>query len=247
METKKLKFQKSAQAGAVALNANEEAKMSTTSKVAAAVSGVAAGAAAGYAGYEAYQQYKESNATDDVDTTVEATDTDAVHEAISNLSADAPVVASEPVVVAEPAAPVHHTAPAEHVEPVAPENPDEISDAILAGDFVDPVDAKVDDFPYEVGEIAQVYNVNGELETTAEVTIDGDSMLMVDVNGDGVLDVFRDEFGNEAELGVVSTISDMEMLYAQQHGNDGYLAANDTNGMDDDSFTDDIIDPTTLA
>ncbi len=247
METKKLKFQKSAQAGAVALNANDEEKMSNTSKVAAAVSGLAAGAAAGYAGYEAYQHYNGTESAEEAAVAVEATDTDAIHEAIADLTADTPIVAPEPVVEAAPE--VHHTAPVAHVEPVVtPENPDEVADAILAGDFVDPVDATVDDFPYEVGEIAQVYNVNGELEMTAAVDVDGANMMLVDVNGDGIFDIARDEFGDEVELGVVSSVSDMEMLYAQQHGNDGYLASDDpTMQADDNSFTDDIIDPTTLG
>lgn len=249
METKKLKFQKSAQAGAVALNANDEEKMSNTSKVAAAVSGLAAGAAAGYAGYEAYQHYNGTESAEEAEVAVEATDTDAIHEAIADLTADTPIVAPEPVVEA---APVEPTAPVAHVEPVEPvvatENPDEVADAILAGDFIDPVDAKVDDFPYEVGEIAQVYNVDGELEMTAAVDIDGAGMLLVDVNGDGIFDVAHDEFGNEVELGVVSSVSDMEMLYAQQHGNDGYIGAEDpTMQTDDNSFTDDIIDPTALG
>ncbi len=246
METKKLKFQKSAQAGTVALNANEEEKMSNTSKVAAAVSGLAAGAAAGYAGYEAYQHYNGTETTEEAEVAAEATSTDAIHDAIADLTADTPVVAPEPVVEA---APVEPAAPVAHVEPVvAPENPDEVADAILAGDFIDPVDSAVDAFPYEVGEIAQVYNVDGELEMAAEVTIDGSDMLLVDVNKDGIFDVARDEFGNEVELGVVSSVSDMEMLYAQQQGNDGYIDSTDpTMQTDDNSFTDDIIDPTALG
>ena len=101
-----------------------------------------------------------------------------------------------------------------------------------------------------MGEIAQVYNVNGELETTTTITAeDGTEMVLVDVNGDQMFDVARDAYGNEVELGVVSTVSDMEMLHAQQQGDTtGYLAASDTDPMsDDNSFEADIIDPTTLG
>ncbi len=244
METKRLKFQKSAQAGAVALNGNEEEKMSNTSKAAAAVAGLTAGAAAGYAGYEAYQHYQGTDATEEAEVVAaEAADTDAVHDAIANLTADAPAVDLTPIVEAEAAPVEHHSTP---VEQTVVENPDEVSDAILAGDFIDPVDAQTDDFPYEVGEIAQVYNVNGELEMSTEIEIDGSNMVLVDVNNDGIFDVVRDEYGNEAELGVVSSVSDMEMLYAQQHGDNGYLASNDVVN-DDNSFADDIIDPSALG
>ena len=129
-------------------------------------------------------------------------------------------------------------------------NPDDVSDEILAADIIDPTDAQASDFPFEVGEIAQVYNVNGELETTTTITAeDGTEMVLVDVNGDQMFDVARDAFGNETELGVVSTVSDMEMLHAQQQGDTtGYLAASDTDPMpDDNSFEADIIDPTTLG
>ena len=128
-------------------------------------------------------------------------------------------------------------------------NPDDVSDEILAADIIDPTDAQASDFPFEVGEIAQVYNVNGELETTTTITRESATNGACDVNGDQMFDVARDAYGNEVELGVVSTVSDMEMLHAQQQGDTtGYLAASDTDPMpDDNSFEADIIDPTTLG
>ena len=156
-----------------------------------------------------------------------------------------PVVAAEPVAETQPAATTQHTTTTETTV-----NPDDVSDEILAADIIDPTDAQASDFPFEVGEIAQVYNVNGELETTTTITAeDGTEMVLVDVNGDQMFDVARDAYGNEVELGVVSTVSDMEMLHAQQQGDTtGYLAASDTDPMpDDNSFEADIIDPTTLG
>lgn len=125
-----------------------------------------------------------------------------------------------------------------------------MSDEILAADIIDPTDAEAGDFPYEVGEVAQVYNVNGELETVATITDEnGAEMMLVDVNGDQMFDVARNAYGDEVELGVVSSVDDMQLIHAQQQGDGvGYLAATDNPAAaDDNSFEADIVDPTTLA
>ena len=249
METKKLKFQTVAAGNQGTVDAtivegeNKENNAAKTAGMAAA--GIAAGAAIGYAGYEVYQQFAGT-------VEAEPMTADEALDAVAGLTADntvtEPVVEAqlEPVVAAEPVA---ETQPAATTTETTV-NPDDVSDEILAADIIDPTDAQASDFPFEVGEIAQVYNVNGELETTTTITAeDGTEMVLVDVNGDQMFDVARDAYGNEVELGVVSTVSDMEMLHAQQQGDTtGYLAASDTDPMpDDNSFEADIIDPTTLG
>lgn len=247
METKKLKFQTVAAGNQGTVDATiveGENKENNAAKTAGM-------AAAGYAGYEVYQQFAGSTVEAEPMTADEALD------AVAGLTADntvtepvveaqpEPVVAAEPVAETQPAATTQHTTTTETTV-----NPDDVSDEILAADIIDPTDAQASDFPFEVGEIAQVYNVNGELETTTTITAeDGTEMVLVDVNGDQMFDVARDAYGNEVELGVVSTVSDMEMLHAQQQGDTtGYLAASDTDPMpDDNSFEADIIDPTTLG
>ena len=240
METKKLKFQTVAAGNQGTVDAtivegeNKENNAAKTAGMAAA--GIAAGAAAGYAGYEVYQQFADT-------VEAEPMTADEALDAVAGLTADNTV--TEPVAETQPAATTQHTTTTETTV-----NPDDVSDEILAADIIDPTDAQASDFPFEVGEIAQVYNVNGELETTTTITAeDGTEMVLVDVNGDQMFDVARDAFGNEVELGVVSTVSDMEMLHAQQQGDTtGYLAASDTDPMpDDNSFEADIIDPTTLG
>lgn len=247
METKKLKFQTVAAGNQGTVDATiveGENKENNAAKTAGM-------AAVGYAGYEVYQQFAGSTVEAEPMTADEALD------AVAGLTADntvtepvveaqpEPVVAAEPVAETQPAATTQHTTTTETTV-----NPDDVSDEILAADIIDPTDAQASDFPFEVGEIAQVYNVNGELETTTTITAeDGTEMVLVDVNGDQMFDVARDAYGNEVELGVVSTVSDMEMLHAQQQGDTtGYLAASDTDPMpDDNSFEADIIDPTTLG
>ena len=240
METKKLKFQTVAAGNQGTVDAtivegeNKENNAAKTAGMAAA--GIAAGAAVGYAGYEVYQQFAGT-------VEAEPMTADEALDAVAGLTADNTV--TEPVAETQPAATTQHTTTTETTV-----NPDDVSDEILAADIIDPTDAQASDFPFEVGEIAQVYNVNGELETTTTITAeDGTEMVLVDVNGDQMFDVARDAFGNEVELGVVSTVSDMEMLHAQQQGDTtGYLAASDTDPMpDDNSFEADIIDPTTLG
>lgn len=254
METKKLKFQTVAAGNQGTVDAtivegeNKENNAAKTAGMAAA--GIAAGAAVGYAGYEAYQQFagtveaEPMTADEALDAVAGLTADNTVTEPVVEAQPE-PVVAAEPVAETQPAATTQHTTTTETTV-----NPDDVSDEILAADIIDPTDAQASDFPFEVGEIAQVYNVNGELETTTTITAeDGTEMVLVDVNGDQMFDVARDAFGNEVELGVVSTVSDMEMLHAQQQGDTtGYLAASDTDPMpDDNSFEADIIDPTTLG
>lgn len=254
METKKLKLQGIAAGNNLAVDAttavdNDNKKAAKVAGMAAA--GVAAGVAAGYAGYEVYQNLKGDEAM----VEAEPMTSDDVLDAVADLTADTPVapaveVQPEPVVAAEPVATTQPAATTTTTTTGTTVNPDEVSDEILAADIIDPVDAQTNDFPFEVGEVAQVYNVNGELETTTTITSeDGTELTLVDVNGDQMFDVVRDVYGNEENLGVVSTVSDMEMLHAQQHGDTtGYLAASDTDPMaGDDSFEADIIDPTTLG
>lgn len=263
MDTKKLNHQN---AGAAAIGAQVSNKQTVDNDkkmkaAAAATAGLAAGAGVAFGGYEAYQHFAGG------DTAVEAEpiSDDAALDAVAGLTADnvaAPVVEPQPVdaqpaeaATVEPAQPTTTTTtsatttttPAEHTSPAV--NPDEVSDEILAADIIDPTDAQAGDFPYEVGDVAQVYNVNGELETVASITDEsGAEMMLVDVNGDQMFDVARDGYGNEVELGVVSSVDDMRLLYAQQHDDsNGYLAADDTTPTDDNSFEADIIDPNTLG
>ncbi|MBP6098322.1 MAG: hypothetical protein KA442_02630, partial [Muribaculaceae bacterium] len=174
METKKLKFQTVAAGNQGTVDAtivegeNKENNAAKTAGMAAA--GIAAGAAAGYAGYEAYQQFagtveaEPMTADEALDAVAGLTADNTVTEPVVEAQPE-PVVAAEPVAETQPAATTQHTTTTETTV-----NPDDVSDEILAADIIDPTDAQASDFPFEVGEIAQVYNVNGELETTTTIT-----------------------------------------------------------------------------
>lgn len=272
MDTKKLNLQ-----GVATGSMDVENGMTAENKKKAAITGLAAGGvavagtvAAGVAfGGEAVDAVTDAfnsitghGTTADEDMTAIADDAalDAIASLNDNVADDAaPVVEPETVVVDEPvevapAAPTstHHQPTHTTTTPTtAPEvNPDDVSDEILAADIIDPTDAESADFPYEVGEIAQVYNVNGELETVATITDEnGVEMMLVDVNGDQMFDVARNDAGDEVELGVVSSVDDIQLIHSQQQGDGvGYLAANDDPSLsDDNSFEADIVDPTTLG
>lgn len=247
MNTKTLKLQEAEGAEMTVDASADNKKLEDATKAAA---GLAAGGAVAYAAYEGYQYVKGKADDATADTTVDA-ESDAVHEAIADLTADAPVVEAAPV---EAAASVHplHTAPATHDDVVTPAhvNPNEVADEVIVPDMVDAVDvaASNDDLMFDAGEVSQVYNVNGELETMACINIDGTDMVLVDVNGDNVFDVVRDDVFGDVDLGIVSTVSDIEMHQAEQAGDLGYLAATDHEAMPDgDSFENDIIDPSLLG
>lgn len=276
MDTKKLNLQGVA-AGSMSVDNelvnNEKAKKAAT-VAGVAAAGLAVGGGAIYAGKEVYDSMTGHSAADEAD--VNAAADDAALDVVAGLStstdATAPVVEADPVVVAEPVeasttattthtttsttttpASTTTTTPASTTTTTTPTNtvnPDDVSDEILAADIIDPTDAEAGDFPYEVGEVAQVYNVNGELETVATITDEnGAEMMLVDVNGDQMFDVARNAYGDEVELGVVSSVDDMQLIHAQQQGDGiGYLAATDNPAAaDDNSFEADIVDPTTLA
>lgn len=262
MDTKKLNLQGVA-AGSMSVdnelvNNEKVKKAATVAGVAAA--GLAVGGGAIYAGKEVYDSMTGHRAVDEADVNAAADDAalDVVAGLTASTDATAPVVEADPVVVAEPveasttATTTQTTAPASTTTTTTTNtvNPDDVSDEILAADIIDPTDAEAGDFPYEVGEVAQVYNVNGELETVATITDEnGAEMMLVDVNGDQMFDVARNAYGDEVELGVVSSVDDMQLIHAQQQGDGvGYLAATDNPAAaDDNSFEADIVDPTTLA
>lgn len=105
-------------------------------------------------------------------------------------------------------------------------NPDEIADAIIAEDQIDPDDIDMADV-FDFSEIGTVYTVEGESYTMATFhDADGNEMNMVDIDGNGYFDLVLDEnLVAVSEINEVVSVSDVEA--AINHGS-GYLAA-DTN------------------
>lgn len=127
-------------------------------------------------------------------------------------------------------------------------NPDDVAEAIIAEEQVDPNDIDMADV-VNFDEIGTVYTVNGESYTAATFhDAAGNQLVMVDVDGDDVFDVITDMEGNiltDPQGNILAagdvTVDDAEINITDSHT---YLAANDTDTTGDfgaDSLMNDII------
>lgn len=127
-------------------------------------------------------------------------------------------------------------------------NPDDVAEAIIAEEQVDPNDIDMADV-VNFDEIGTVYTVDGESYTAAAFhDAVGNQLVMVDVDGDDVFDVITDMEGNvltDPQGNILAagdvTVDDAEIGIADSHT---YIAANDTDTSDDfgaDSLMNDII------
>lgn len=143
---------------------------------------------------------------------------------IHNLQPD-PEPIPEPV--PEPN-PTHITEPEPipEPEPVPEPEPDDIVDVIV--EEIDPRDIDMEDVLL-VDDIGTVYTVDGD-ELNAAIIHDshGNQAYMIDVDNDNVYDVITTPEGDViAQIPGDVDVSDVELMYAQQHGHDGYLEQND--------------------
>lgn len=111
--------------------------------------------------------------------------------------------------------------------------------------MVDPTD--IDMANMDIAAVGTVETVDGEVLTAAQFIGDnGETMYMVDVNGNGSYDVVTDETGNVlAEVPSTLTVSDSESIVSANHGDYGYLAQNDSDNATDavvDNAMDDVVD-----
>lgn len=159
-----------------------------------------------------------------------------------------PNVSVEPTV--EPASEVGtevavETEPVEATNTTANEvvNPDEIAEAIIAENKIDPNDIDMADV-INFDEIGTVYTVDGESYTAAAFhDAAGNNLIMVDVDGDNVFDVITDYDGNLiAEVPGNLSVGDAQEDVADD---DVYLAYdNEMDNVDeygDDSLADDLM------
>ena len=109
-------------------------------------------------------------------------------------------------------------------EPWDPE--DDIVEVIV--EEIDPQDIDMEDVLL-VDEIGTVYTVDGgELNAALIHDSQGNQAVMVDVDGDNVYDVIATTEGEViAQVPGDIDVSDVELLYAQQHGHTGYMEQND--------------------
>lgn len=114
---------------------------------------------------------------------------------------------------------------------------------IVAGEEIDPDDVDMEDV-INVDQIGTVYTVDGQSMLAASIhDSEGNELMMVDIDGDGVFDVVATPEGDAiAEIGGDIDISDAEMMMDSEDGD--YLASNDfDNSLDLGSdIQDDIIE-----
>ena len=114
------------------------------------------------------------------------------------------------------------------MEAIPEPNPEsgDIVDVIV--EEIDPQDVDMDDILL-VDDIGTVYTVDGrELNAALIHDSQGNQAVMVDVDGDHVYDVIATPEGEViAEVPGDIDVSDVELLYAQQHEHTGYLEQND--------------------
>lgn len=127
-------------------------------------------------------------------------------------------------------------------------NPDEIAEALISEDQIDPNDIDMTDV-VNFDEIGTVYTVEGDSYTAAAFhDAVGNQFVMIDVDGDNTFDIVTDEYGNplidqNGELLVAGdlTVGDAESAI---HDDATYLAHNETDNIDDfdaDSLAQDLI------
>lgn len=142
-----------------------------------------------------------------------------------------PVPEPEPEPIPEPTPepepipdPAPEPEPDPEPEPWDPE--DDIVDVIV--EEIDPQDIDMEDVLL-VDEIGTVYTVDGgELNAALIHDSQGNQAVMVDVDGDNVYDVIATPEGEViAQVPGDIDVSDVELLYAQQHGHTGYMEQND--------------------
>lgn len=156
----------------------------------------------------------------------------------------------EPVAVNPGDEPVIEVEPEPEPEPeLEPVNPDEIAEAIISEEMIDPNDIDMADV-VSFDEIGTVYNVHGEAMTTATFHDEyGNQLTMIDLDNDNVFDVLGDEYGNPlvdehgdlVALNTGTTVDDVEL---EIHDDDTYLAADDNIDMNDfgaDSLAQDML------
>lgn len=199
---------------------------------------------------------EETNAAS---ATTQATDT---HNAAQDNAASATTQTAEPAATAsttEPQPQVTVEEPAQTNGPSANEvnaevNVDDIPDVdptLVAQNLtddviiVDPTDIDMENM--DIAAVGTVETVDGEVLTAAQIVGDnGESLYMVDVNGNGSYDVLTDDTGNVlAEVPSTLTVSDTESIIGTNNGDYGYLAQNDSDNTTDavvDNAMDDVVD-----
>lgn len=204
----------------------------------------------------------------EADSMVAVDDTPEVTEEVTEVTEPSEVISTEePLIVVEEESVAdvepqeasltmeeqgHLAAAEEQVEsapiPAGEVNPDEIAEAIIAEEQIDPADIDMADV-IDFDEIGTVYTVEGESYTAAAFHDSvGNQLVMVDVDDDGVFDIITDVYGNPITDGAGNymaaggtTVDDAELDLSEEGT---YLAENGggtTEEFGTESISQDII------
>ena len=187
---------------------------------------------------------EETNANN---ATTQATNT---HNAAQDNAASATTQTAEPAATAsttEPQPQVTVEEPAQTNGPSANEaSSNEVNTEVNVDDIpdVDPTDIDMENM--DIAAVGTVETVDGEVLTAAQIVgNNGESLYMVDVNGNGSYDVVTDDTGNVlAEVPSTLTVSDTESIIGTNNDDYGYLAQNDSDNTTDavvDNAMDDVV------
>lgn len=210
---------------------------------------LAAGAAAGVAGTRIYRDI-----IDQLDTPEEVTD----HTEVSSTAAASQPSQTQttPSGTTAQTTPASGTAQAETVPTAESQtnpsmvsadetvNPDEVVEEILAEEQIDPNDI---DLPSYINfeEIGTVYTMDGESFIAASfVDVEGNRLLMIDLDGDNVFDVITDMEGNYiCDVSTPLTVDDAHICTIDAE--DGYLPqieGDDTDEFGGETIAEDILE-----
>jgi hypothetical protein len=235
---------------------NNDGKKNLAAKAATMAAGVAAGVVGAeiasdlnndedaIATPEEIQDQTEANSGAETST---AEDSSTPEPAQEQAPTSEPAIEQEPIPSDNPEPVAEEPAPAPNTTTNAtpteqPVNPDEIAEAIISEEQIDPNDidlANVVNFD----EIGTVYTVDGESHTAAAFhDNEGNQLMMVDVDGDDVFDLIYDDSGEAiAEVPGKLTVDDAQIDIAD----DGtYLAHNDSSNTSEfgsDTIEQDLI------
>lgn len=167
---------------------------------------------------------------------------------VVNADPAKPVVPAEPVVDDDPVVepePVVEPDPIVNPQIDVNENPDEIADALIAVEEIDPNDIDGAQ-PFTCTDLDTVYDIYGNATTQAGyIAEDGTSGVLIDLDNDGVFDQLTDD-----QSGIVYVVDDTFLTVgdAEFDVESGYIAYNEEqDSMIDDDPMDDIIDTEDLA
>lgn len=144
---------------------------------------------------------------------------------------------------------IDDTVTTENTTILDPVNPDEIAEAVISGDEIDPNDIEAEDI-VAFDEIREVYTVDGESYTAAIFhTPDGEELAMVDIDGDDIFDIITTSdiendlySGNAAYAGDLAlSVSDAEIMINDDNSYLAHTEQDDVELPDGENFMNDIL------